>query len=222
MSKTDLTVAEIIEKFELQVNDLTELSSDEELDLLNDKAQDVAMERQWEVLKKNATGSLTLDATTGLYYIAKPADFSMFAENHQYTENNMATQNNARPCVVFVGQNRQPFQVINYSDRIQYRTTSSVCYLDLQNNKIYFPVAPSDLTYYDFDYIMVPPLMTLTTDTPSWMPNRFRKMLWFAMATDNEILQLSAKANSYAADNRAKYEDTLEKMNWWNDNQNMN
>lgn len=222
MSKTDLTAGEIITKFELQVNDLTELSSDEELDLLNDKIQDVAMERPWEKLKKNATGALTLDATTGLYYIAKPTDFGMFIENNLYTENNMPVYNNARPCVIFIGVNRQPYQVVNYSDRGQYKTTGGVCWLDLTVDKIFFSVAPSDLTIYDFDYGSVPPLMTSTASIPSWIENRFRKMLWFAMATDNEIIQLSSKANSYAADNRAKYQDTLEKMNWWNDQFNMN
>lgn len=218
MSVTDLTVQEIIEKFELQVNDLTELASQEELDLLNDKIQDVALEHVFESLKKNATGALALDATTGLYYITKPTDFSIFVENNNYTENNVNNDIDQAAKVIFVGANRQPFRIVNYSDRMQYRNTSGVCWLDLTVDKIFFPVAPSDTSYYSFDYTMVPPVLTLTTDKPTWIPNRFRKMLWFAMATDNEILQLSSKANSYAADNRAKYQDTLEKMIWWNDN----
>lgn len=218
MSTSDWTAGEIIEKFELQVSDLTELSSQEELDLLNDKIQDVAMEKPWEALKSNATGALALDATSGLYYITKPTDFSFFAENNQYTNNSLPVENNAAPRVIFVGAAYQPYQIVNWSDRLQYRTQGNVCWLDLSQNKIFFPVAPSDTSYYNFDYIKTAPVLTLTTETPSWIPNRFRKMLWFAMATDNEILQLSAKANSYAADNRAKYNDTLTKMEYWNDN----
>lgn len=219
MSTTDLTAGDLIIKFELQVSDLTELSSQEELDLLNDKAQDVAMERPWEVLKTSVSGALTLDPVTGLYYITKPTDFAFFCENNMYTDNTMPVDNNAAPRVIFIGPNFTPYQIINYSDRVQYRTTGKVCYLDMNAGKIYFPVAPqaSDISAYQFDYIKVPPLMTSTTDTPSWMPNRFRKMLYFAMATDDDILQKSPKATSYAPENAGKYQDTLEKMSWWND-----
>lgn len=219
MSVTDLTAGELITKFELQVDDLTELSSQEELDLLNDKMLDVAMERPWEALKTPVEGtSFSLDATNGLYYLAVPTDFSNFVENNMYTDNTLPVENNAAPKVVFVGQGRQPFQIVNYSDRMQYRTQSGVCYLDLVAQKIYFTVAPNDMSYYQYDYLKVPPILTSAASIPSWIPNRFRKMLYFAMATDNEIIQLSSKANSYAADNRAKYQDTLDKMAFWNAN----
>jgi hypothetical protein len=216
LSTTDLNGGDIIVKFELQVNDLTELSPQEELDLLNDKYQDVCMERPWEFLKTNVTGALAYDSTAGMWYITKPADFSYFCENNQNTDNTLSVENNAAPRVIFVGTAYAPFQVVNYSDRIQYRTQNGVCWLDLNAGKIYFPVAPSDTTYYNFDYIKVP--ADLTTSTTPIFPNRFRKMLWFAMATDNEILQLSSKANSYAKDNLAKYQDTMAKMNYWQDN----
>lgn len=215
MSTTDLNGADIITKFELQVADLTELSSQEELDLLNDKYQDVSMERPWEALKKKATGSLTLDATTGLYYITKPTDFSNFCENNQYTDNAIPIENNAAPRVIFVGVAYTPYQIVNFSDRIQYRNTSNYCYLDLEAGKIYFCATPPDLTFYQFDYIRVPDDLTIAT-TP-WMPNRFRKMLWFAMAVDDDILQKSPKAQSYAPENRQKYLDVMEKLNYWND-----
>lgn len=220
MSQTDLNGADIITAFELQVDDITELSAAEELNLLNDKYMDVCSERPWEFLKKSATGALTLDSTTGLYYITKPTDFAFFAENNAYTDNAIEIENNAKPCVVFIGANYAPYQIVNYSDRVQYRTHSNVCYLDLTADKIYFPKAPSDTSFYQFDYIRVPDL--LTTSTTPVFPNRFRKMLWFAMATDNDILQKSPKATSYAAENRAKYNDTLEKMSWWNDQHYMN
>lgn len=222
MSVDDLTAGEIITKFELQVADLTELSSSEELDLLNDKVQDVAMERSWETLKKAATGSLTLDSVSGLYYITKPTDFAYFVENNMYTNNTIGVDNNASPKVIFIGAGRSPYQIVNYSDRAQYKYQSGVCWLDLTDNRIYFPVAPSDTSYYGFDYSSVPPVLTATTDKPAFIPSRFRKMLWFAMATDDDILQKSPKASSYAADNRAKYLDTLEKMSWWNDQLYMN
>lgn len=217
MSVTDITAGEIITKFELQVSDLTELSSAEELDLLNDKAQDVAMERPWETLKKKATGALAYDSSVAMWYITKPTDFSFFCENNSYTDNSLPIENNAAPRVIFVGVNYSPYQIINFSDRQQYRNQSNVCYLDLEAGKIYFPAAPADTSFYQFDYIKLPPLMTATTETPDWLPNRFRKMLAFAMAVDDDILQKSPKAQSYAPENRAKYQDTLARMNFWND-----
>jgi hypothetical protein len=105
---------------------------------------------------------------------------------------------------------------VNFSDRQQYRNTNSYCYLDLEAGKIYFTQTPSDTSFYQFDYIKVPDDLTLAT-TPLF-PNRFRKMLYFAMATDNEILQLSPKAQSYAAENLAKYQNVMDLMEYWNDN----
>lgn len=218
MSIDNLTSQDIITKFELQVSDLTELSSQEELDLLNDKYQDVCMERPWNFLKTNKTGALSLDSTTGLYYIPTPDDFGMFYENNQYTDNSIEIENNASPKVIFIGVNHDPYQIVNYDDREQYRNKSRCCYHDMGASKIYFPATPSDTSFYSLDYIKVPADLTLLSSTPVF-PNRFRKMLWFAMAADNEILQLSSKANSYAVDNRAKYQDTLQKMEYWHDSQ---
>lgn len=209
-----MTADEIITKFELQVSDMTELSSEEELDLLNDKYQDVCSDRPWEFLKKPATGALTYDATAGMFYITKPEDFSYFCENANYTDNTMEYQGTAQPKVVFVGAAYQPYQIISYSDRIQYRYRGAVCYLDPVVNRIYFPLAPSDTSLYQFDYIRVPTDLGLL-DSPVF-PERFHKMLQFAMATDNDILQLSNKAKSYAAENLNKYEKTMGLMESWN------
>ena len=221
MSTADPTLNDIIIKFELQVGDTTELSSQEETDLANDKYHDICNQRPWEFLKKNVSGALTLDPVTKLYYIAIPADFSLFVENNEYTDNTLPINNNAAPKVIFVGANYKPFQIVNYSDRLKYRTQSGVCYADMNANKIYFPVAPDDTSFYTFDYIMVPPDMALLADKPL-IPARFRKMIWFAMAVDDEILQRNTSANSQAVNNQAKYQSTLDDMNWWNDNLNLN
>lgn len=208
-----MTAQEIITKFELQVDDITELSSAEELDLVNDKYQDICAERQWEFLKKAATGALTQDTATSQWYIPKPDDFANFSENATYTDNSLGYQNDAAPKVIFVGQAYQPFQIVNYSDRVQYRTHSGVCWLDQNDGRIYFPVAPSDTSFYVFDYIRIPPDLTLT-DSPVFL-SRFHKMIAFAMAVDDEILQRSPKAKSYANENASKYEKQMELLEYW-------
>lgn len=213
-----LTATEIIERFELQVDDLTELATQEELNLLNDiYLTDVcACGVPWEILKTAASGALALDPVTGLYYITIPDNFCYFVENNSYTDNTIGIDNNASPKVIFVGANYDPFQIVNYSDRVQYRTHSGVAYADMGAGKIYFPVAPSDTSFYLFDYIRIPEALGLN-DSPIF-PARFHNMFQFAMATRNEIMQLSAKANSYAPDNQAKFLDIMDKMRLWNAN----
>lgn len=195
---------------------MTELSDVEELALLNDKYQDVCMEKAWEILKKEKTGTILYDTALGLYYVILPDDFSFLVENNAYTQNNTEIYNNAAPKVIFVGAARAIVQVINFSDRRQYRNNNRVAYVDLAANRIYFCGVISDTSYYSYDYIYVPEDLE-ANDSPIF-PDRFHKMLAFAMAVDDDILQKSPKARSYAPENNAKYNKTLDLMGSWNAN----
>lgn len=212
--------SEIITAFELQVADVTELSSTEELALLNKKYQKVCNQRSWEFLKTPASGSILQDATG--YYITAPTDFNSFIENNQYTDNSIGVQNNAAPKVIFVLSSSgayQPYQIINFSDRRQYVNRNGFAYYDAVNAVIRFTGPPTGTTY-EFDYIKVPAKLTLS-DYPIF-PGQFHDMLVYAMATDNDILQLSPKATSYAAENQAKYQSDFDDMVYWNANLNFN
>lgn len=219
MTQPSLTCAQIITNFELQVNDITELSSSEELALLNRVYQKICLDKPWEFLKVPATGSILSDATSS--YITVPADFAFFVSNNTYTDNSIGVTNNAAPKVIFVissGQ-YQPYQIVNFSDRRQYLNRQGFAYLDVANNIIRFTGTPNGTTY-EFDYIKVPAVL-LIGDSPIF-PGRFHDILTFAMATDNEILQLSPKATSYMAENSAKYQGYFLDMVWWNSQLNMN
>jgi len=214
MSQPQLTAEEIIIDFELQVNDVTELSPDEELELLNEKYVKICGQKPWEFLKTPASGSILSDSIG--YYITLPDDFSYFAENNQYTDNSIGIYNNADTKVIFVlspSGAYQPYQIINFSDRRQYRNRSGFAYLDLSSNAVRFTGNPQGSTY-EFDYIKVPAKLMLD-DYPIF-PGQFHKMIKYAMATDNEILQLSPKATSYAAENDAKYQSDFLDMVYWN------
>ena len=76
-----MTGAEIIQKFELQVDDLTELSSADELDLLNKVYKKVLGEKPYECTKKSGSGTLS----TSVPYVTLPADFLFFVPNRDYT-----------------------------------------------------------------------------------------------------------------------------------------
>lgn len=214
MAQPSKTASQLITDFELQVNDVTELSSSEELALLNRLYQKICLDRPWEFLKVPASGSIFQDAAG--YYITAPSDFAYFIENNSYTDNSIGTNNNAAPKVIFVISSSgayQPYQVINFSDRRQYLNRNGFAYYDAANNAIRFTGVPNGSTY-EFDYIKVPANLAVG-DTPCF-PGRFHDMLTFAMAVDNEILQLSPKATSYAPDNQAKYQSYFDDMVWWN------
>lgn len=208
-------MAQLITKFELQVNDVTELSSAEELDLANDIYLEVCADRPWEFLKTSAAGTILADTSgaTTVYYITTPSDFSFFSENRNYTDNSISNDYDAAPRVIFVGTNRQPYQIVNYSDRMQYVGQSGFAYLDLGLGKIIFTGAPSDTTY-QFDYIKVPARLVLA-GTPIF-PAQFHKIIPFGMAMNNDILQKSPKAKSYMKENGDRYDDTLLDMAYHN------
>jgi len=208
-----MTAGEIITKFELQVSDITELSSDEELDLFNKVYFKVCTTKPWEFSKVNTSGTILTDANGS--YIPIPDDFAYFAENNSYTDNTMEATNNAAPRVIFLGPNFQPYQIVNFSDRRQYRTSSGYAYLDLANNQIRFTVAPT-LTTYDFDYIKFP--AALTVDDSPVFPAAYHYIIFHGMAVENDILQLSEKARSYAPENNAKYISYMEDLDYWNAN----
>ena len=113
------TADQIIKKFELQVSDVTELSSAEELMLLNRIYQRVCDTRPWEFLKTNKQGTMSGSGVDG-FYIAVPEDFAYLYENYNWTDNSYSTQLNRAPIVIFVGTARSPYYVINYADRNQY------------------------------------------------------------------------------------------------------
>lgn len=207
-----MTAQEIIDKFEIYVDDSTELSEGEELDLLNKVYQGVCADRNWEFLKKVATGTLS----TTVPYVALPSDFGYFSENNTYTDNTTSVSNNASPKVVFVVKNNSydPYQLINYSDRRQYRDADGYAYVDIANSRLYFTKQPTSAYSYEFDYVAFPATLALT-DTPS-IPARFHDVLVHLMAVDSMIMQMFPKAQSYAAENQAKANSILADMQWYN------
>lgn len=207
-----MLASEIITKFEQYVDDTTELSTTEELALLNKIYQRVCMYRPWEFLKKSATGTLS----TSVAYVSLPADFSYFTVNNQYTDNSYPIENNAAPKVVFVGTNYEPYQIINYSDRRQYRNQKGFAYVDIANSRLYFTLQPTSADSYEFDYMSLPTTLT-ASDTPS-IPTRFQDIIYHGMASEDYIIQQFDKARSYQLENEAKYNQYLADMSFWNAN----
>ena len=206
-----MTGQQIITKFQLYTGDQSELSSTEELDLLNKVYDDVLNARPWEFLKKGASGAITVSGSEA--YITMPSDFRYFIENNQKTDNSDVTYNNASQKVVYVGASYTPYQVVNWSDRRRYIGQQGYCYPDYTNRKIIFTAIPNELTY-DFDYIYQ--WTALATNTSPIFPADFHDMLFHLMAVDSTIINLFEKARSYSKENQDAADAAMRKLVYYN------
>lgn len=205
-----MTSAEIIALFELYVDDTTELSTAEELALLNRVYQTVCDDRPWEFLKKEASGSMSTTTT-----IAVPSDFSQFLENRGYTDNSEVPDYDSTPTGILINGTKW-LKAVDWSTRRQYANQDGYAYYDARQNTITATYPQPSGAAYSFDYKMVP--TDLLIGTSPVFPSRFHPMLAYAMAVDDMIIQLFDKARSYAGENNAKYRAQLAQMALWNAN----
>lgn len=203
-----MIASEIISRFETQVDDMTELSSVDELILLNKIYKKILAGRPYEFLKKAFSGT----QSTAVPYVALPSDFCYLSYNNNYTEDNQI----AKQPVVFVqsGSAWQPYKIISYSDRRQYRDKTGYAYIDIVNSRLVFTSQPTSAAAIEFDYIYDPANLT-ASDAPI-IPERFQWSIVYGMAVDDDIIQKSDKAKSYAAENQGKYNSEISDLNFWN------
>jgi len=169
-----MTGEEIISLFNLLVDDSTELSSAEELDLLNASYQEVCDDRPWEFLKTEFSG--TTDGTTVL---ALPSNFSYFIEMNDDGEKIILVDGHS-------------YLLINFSQRRQYKDQTGIAYFNGTN--LYFIEAPSTGLEVLGDYIKTPDDLTIAT-SPIFKAS-FHKMLAYKMAISDFIVQANLSDNN--------------------------
>jgi len=196
-----MTGTTIIQNFETYVDDGTELSTTQELSLLNKIYRKVLAYKDWSFLNKVHSG--TVSGTT----LALPDDFDNIASNNEGVDNSYAEE-----PVVFIGSNKTPYKFISLSQANHYRTARGYCYLDIPNSQIVFTVAPTD-TEAEFNYKHVP--TDILAGTQPIFPARFSPVLYHGMATEDYIIQQSPKAKSYAGENQALFGSWLEQLCDW-------
>jgi hypothetical protein len=202
-----MTGQEIINKFEFYIDDSSELSTVEELSLLNKMYYKVLNNRPWEFLKKEWSTT-----STGANYIALPTDFAYFIDNGNYTDNSVATDSNAAPKFVYVGPNK--YRIINWGDRKQYEGSSGYAYISLINNLLYFTDTPASGLAIKGDYIYNP--ADIAVGTSPIFPTRFHDIIVHYMVADGFIIQLFPKAKSYLKENLELGDALLTDMAWYN------
>lgn len=205
-----MNTTEIIAGFELLVDDTTELSSTEELALLNKWYQIVCDDRPWEFLKKEASGTMATTTT-----ITVPSDFGYFVENRLMTDNSDNFDQNAKPVGILLNGIKW-LQIIDFSSRKQYINRDGFAYYDARQGTLTTTYPQASGATYSFDYKAVP--SDLTAGQSPAFPSRFHQMLCHAMAADDMIIQLFDRNRSYAKENSAQYFSYLQSMSAWNAN----
>ena len=195
---TPLTGQQIIDRFELYTDDTTDLSSDEELILANDKLRLVYMEQPWEFLRRKKSGNVEGDGK-----ITLPTDFDEFLEN--FTDDPAIGE--AIMKVVYV--NRSPYLVVPMGQR-NANSFSNICWIDPSDGKINFAQSPGAGASYEYDYKTSPDDITVATSPK--LPAEYHPMIVFSMLIDEEIIKKSEKARSSMQDNFVQYQRYLKNL----------
>ena len=185
----------IIKRFNLQVDDSSELSSDEELALAQEVYEDIQNDRPWEWLKEEATGTMS----TSVDYIALESDFKNISQN---SENR---------SIVFVGDDNSEYRVIPFSSRRNFRDSSGFCYIDIPNQRLVFTLQPTEAKSVEYDYIKIAPALTTST-APLFTGHD--NLISYGMAAKFNPIELSDKATSYRKENKSEYNNMLSDMRY--------
>lgn len=189
-----MTATEIITRFNLQIDDASELSDSEALDLANEVYEEVANDRPWEWLRATVTATLS----PSLPYVALPADFKQIMPNLD------------NEAVVLVGTNYTPYKVIPYADRHSYRDQFGYCYVDTINSRLVFTKQPTVADAIEYDYVKIQP--ALTAGTSPLFRAGYHRMIAYGMAARFNPIEQTEKGNSYQGENQAMYEKMLSDM----------
>lgn len=183
-----MLTSQIIARFELQVDDASELSTDESVALAQQVYTEVCNDRDWEWLKATATGTMS----TSVDYIALPADFKKVVPNSH------------GKSVVFVGSDYSEYEIIPFSSRRDYRDQSGYAYIDIPNSRLVFTKQPTEAKSIEFDYIKKPDALTIATE-PILTSDEFGVLIAYGMASKFNPIEQTEKSMSYQKENNVEF-----------------
>jgi len=197
---TQLTGQQIIDRFELYTDDTTDLSSDEELILANDKLRLIYMEQPWEFLRRKKAGVIESDGKISL-----STDFDEFLEN--YSDDPTIGEPTMR--VLYIGGGKSPYLIVPMGQR-NASGFSNVCWIDPSDGKINFAQSPGIGEGFEYDYKTSPD--DITVNTSPKLPPEYHPMIVFSMLIDEDIIKKSEKARSNVQDNAVQYQRYLKNL----------
>lgn len=191
---------QILDLFHLIMDDTSELSTAEELIILNIVYKKICI-KPYEFLKVEKAGTLS----GSVVYVDLPTDFLMIPDN---------IVDHDSPKKVYVGSDERIYEVINFADRRDHTNTDGYCYVDFANQRLVFCKQPS-AEAYSYDYIKIPTDIAVGTSPIFSVAN---EVIAYGMAVDNFIMQQFPKAQSYINENQAKYQSALDTLDYYNSN----
>jgi hypothetical protein len=203
-----MTKLEIITRAQLWLDDTSELSTQEFSDAFDTNYRKITRAHVWEGTKKEGTGTTSTSVAT----VALPSDFLFLTANHNYTD---SSNESGRP-VIFRGTTFEPYKVVSWSDRRQYRNNEGYAYIDWANSTLVFTNQPSAAEAVEFDYHAQ--ATALTDNVEPWFPAEFHDQLFHMIVADDFAIQASDKAKSYRKENMQLAQDSLDEMKMWNSN----
>ena len=174
---------DIIKQFEVYVDDLTELSTEEEYALLTKVLNSIFNDRSWEFLRKTASVTTTTSKTAPL-----PADFVSVMNN--YSENPY----NSIPEIPVAYVGGIPYRFIAKGTATQ-KAGGNYATIDLVNKTIEFLCEIGAGKVVTFDYKYQPSPIT-SNASPIALPYVAHRYLGQVMAIDDDIIQKTEKARS--------------------------
>lgn len=214
-----MTGSEIISRFNLQIDDSSELSDSETLSLANEVYNEICDDRPWEWLKATFSGS----TSTTLPYIALPSDFKQIQPNYAGLNNgsfnNLGVPQGYRPsayanlanrAVVFVGTTLSPYVIIPQSEKRNYLNQDNYAYIDTVNSRLVFTLQPTSVKTVSYDYIKI--ATDIAIGTSPLFRSGFHKIIPYGMASKFNPIEITDKANSYQRENQDTFDSLLSDM----------
>lgn len=194
---------DIIKQFEVYVDDLTELSTDEEYALLTKVLNSIYNDRSWEFLRKTASVTTTTVNTAPL-----PADFVSVMNN--YSEN--PYNNIPEMAVAYV--DGIPFKFVPKGNAVQMAGGNYVT-IDIVNSRLEFLTSVGTGKTVTFDYKYQPSPIT-SNASPIALPELGHRYLGQVMAIDDDIIQKTEKGRSNLQANSVARAQLLRDLSHYN------
>ena len=186
---------QIIDEFDKNTDEMSELSADQKLELADAKYRDVLNDRDWEFLRKAAS------VVVASGEIAVPADFRNFAENNDTSHR----------FGFWIGTSFYP--VISLQDR---RTHTALSYYDTANSKIVLADGLSlDGQTASFDYFYKPDALTVSTEPV--FNGDYHKVISYKMSAEHYPIDQTEDSRNQNQTWEDKAEDVMEDMVWEDD-----
>lgn len=191
---------QLIDQFRVETDNQDDLSLAEVLQLANDVISDILDDRDWEFLRKTATGTLDTINT----------EFDL-EDDFREISSNFVNDGELVNKVMYVDTNFEPYTFITMAERRNYRDLHGYVYIDHRQQKfVLTKLETIDSRIFEYDYIFVPDDITVSTSPV--IPARFHKMIPFGMAVKWNDIDGTDKSFSYRAENSFKFGQVLAQL----------